>query len=688
MLLTLLAILGVAVVGTVGVGTVSSLVKNRNRGRNNTEPSPEETQPIREQPRRERERERDLDPEAERTQDTPTSGYDDVWGRTMRQMRQREEERAASQLEESSVTADPVASQPTASTSADNIQSDAPTSGYDDVWGEFLEQRRRERENANGLEESSVIEDPVAQEESVASQAQGESENIDDELNVEKFKSVIDNAKKTMQSDIEKYKTLVKEMLETQDLEPYADEKKEIVSEAMNRSIVAYVNNKTNMLDKFLKKVNSENVNELAKEVLEKFKYLTPKAYFDSLCESGYTNRVLDKTKAYFEIFMDESMQEFLERSAINKDLYVCQLRSNVTNIAESFKSDIGDKMKTVNSFVGELKTHRGYIDIEFIKTSEFEEVKNKVLDVENRIEDLENLEKDTEKIIDSYKQIFENIKNKIDFDVLENTVKEVRIIKNQLKGIDEKETVVGKLNNLEKVLNKSFAENLEKKINAVKKDICDGRLREAEESIKRLWDWQGRHMRATEKDRDTIKNLQIDAITFKSLNESLNQKIQELTSSIAELSEKIGENNIENDKDLAGKLKELLETDSGMIMFANNFEKMLKSKNKEVRKIVDDAIADKIKRYLKNKPGKEILVNNITNIIENNSEISNNIVTQVIDRIREVSSQSTLQGEENNITIQGNVGVCDLDEIFEEVLASNNIVVQVNVYNNSNKQK
>lgn len=611
MLAAILAILGVAFIGTIGIGAVGSLIKNRGKGGSSTSSS------------------------------SSTSDDDKKKEPKKKKKNEREEEREAEREEEREEDIPFVRRKP----------KDDPV-GADDVESE-------EEEKA-----------PVKEKRTKA-----------------EFIQVAEMVRNQMITDTQEYYNMVDSHVKTMKLDPNTEEHRAIIAETMKRDWDSRVKGYNNYIDFCLGKITEENADEIFNEADKYFDehYSLEGRLAFVTKPGGVVELASSKYRIYDEQIRSSGIYNFIERTGDSISPQVILPREHIAAITRKYLGDIvNGTTKKTDEFDRNLTEAIAGVKNEMSVADSLVSLYDDVFNQGERIADLEKFRVSAEKWIVSTDKTLQEMAEKLDFNALAQMLEDVESLKAKLEGIGEEETVLGKLQELEKNIGKAYA----KKFEDIEKAL--------QTSTKKIGD--------IEKEIVSLKNslkAKVNSATMTSKMKALEKKVEELETrlterldkmaeEIASLTEKVDGNNKEVNKLLEEKLSEFLESDQGMLMFANNFAKMMKSKNPEVKKIVETAIIDKIKRYLNTKGGREkfdpIIINKINNVIVNNPEITNNIVDIVIQKIQEgqiIVGEGTERKEGDvYITVNGNVYGVNMKEVLEQAVES--IVINGNVYDQS----
>lgn len=626
MLAAILAILGVAFVGTIGIGAVSSLIQNR-RGRDDTS-SAESSDPEQEDKPKTKKKKREKEPE-------------------------REEEKS-DEIEET----------------------------RDDLG--FI--KRPKKKDPVGVDEEQDVEE--VPEETVTEEPKKTKED---------FIQIVDLVRGQMLADTDEYYRMVDEKVKSMKLDPATEEHRAIVAETMKRDWDNHIKGLNNYLDSRLSILTEENADQI---------YNDSDAFFDRNYSlerriafvtkpGGAVERASSKYRIYEEKIRKSGIYSFMDRTENSMSPQVILHREHITAMTRKYLGDIvNGTTSKVDEFDRNLTVSIADVRESMSTADSIVSLYNDVFNQGERIADLEAFRTSVEKWIESTDQELQSMAEKLDFEALSRMTQDVEKLKAKLEGIGENETVVGKLKELEKNIGKAYA----KKFEDIEKAISDSNKKVAD--IEKELTAVRNSLKAKVNSATMTSKFKALETRLTELETKLSERLDKMAEEIALLTEKVdGNNNPDINKLLEEKLSEFLESDQGMLMFANNFAKMMKSKDPEVKRIVETAIIDKIKRYLNTKGGKEkfdpIIINKINNVIVNNPDVTNNIVNIVIQKIQE--GQIVIGGdtkrEDGNvyITVNGDVYGVNMAGVLEEAVKSitiNGDVIGINPNQNGKGSK
>ena len=613
MLAAILTILGVAFIGTIGVGTIGSLIKNRGKGDTSTPSytrSEEKTEP-----KKKKKKERLHKPEA---------------------------------------------------TMEDKIGPDE--SPYDPI--------RRE----------GVSRDPVVKpEDDIVTEEIAEPKKTKEE-----FIEIADLVRNQLLIDTEEYYRMVDERVRTMNIDPDTEEHRAIVSQTMKRDWDNHVRGLNNYLNSCVGKITDENADQLYHEADAFFdRHYSLEGRLEYVTKpEGIVERASAKYRIYDEKMRESGIASFMDRTETSMSPQVILPREHIGAITRKYLGDIVGGNKKVDEFERDLSEAIAGVKNEMSVADSLVTIYDEVFNQGERIADLERFRASAEKWIVSTDKTLQEMTEKLDFETLAQMTRDVETLKAKLEGIGENETVVDKLKELEKNIGKAYAkkfEEIEKALESNKTKVAD--IEKEIVSIKNSLKAKVNSATMTSK-MNALEKKVVE------LETRLTERLEKMAEEIATLTEKVDGNNKETNKLLEEKLTEFLESDQGMLMFANNFAKMMKSKNPEVKKIVETAIIDKIKRYLNTKGGREkfdpIIINKINNVLVNNPEITNNIVDIVIKKIQEgqVIIDGNTEHKEGNvyITVNGDVYGVNMSEVLADAIGTITINGQVQGVSAENK--
>ena len=622
MLAAILAILGVAFAGTIGIGAISSLIRNRGgRGESSSSGSSEPEEEEKREPKRKKKKEKRKGLDEDRTEEPEVTEDDEL---------------------------------------------------------DFI--KRPKKKDPVGEDEHEPSEEDVP----------GEPHEEEPKKTKDDFTQIADLVRGQMLTDTEEYYRMVDAKVRTMKLDPNTEEHREIVAETMKRDWDTRVKGFNKYLDSCLERLTDENADQIYHEADAFFEknYSLEKRIAFVTKPDGVVERASAKYRIYDEKMRESGIASFMDRTETSMSPQVILPREHIGAITRKYLGDIVGGSKKVDEFERDLSEAIAGVKNEMSVADSLVTIYDEVFNQGERIADLERFRASAEKWIVATDKTLQEMTEKLDFETLAQMTRDVETLKAKLEGIGENETVVGKLKELEKNIGKTYAkkfEEIEKALESNKTKVAD--IEKEIISIKNSLKAKVNSATMTSK----LKTLEAKVTE---LETKLTERLDKMSEEIATLTEKVDGNNKEVTKLLEEKLTEFLESDQGMLMFANNFAKMMKSKNPEVKRIVETAIIDKIKRYLNTKGGREkfdpIIINKINNVIVNNPEITNNIVDIVIKKIQEgqVIIDGNTEHKEGNvyITVNGDVYGVNMSEVLADAIGTITINGQVQGVSVENK--